>query len=488
MARLTAPFFTGLPTDGVSPHLLGQIQAAVQAVGGTGVVITSAKRPPGLKHNDVVHSNHITGDAIDGYAIVGGQHVPIGQALLPVASKFGLRSGDVANFDPRTKGGWDPIHVDDGANVGLTKAYAPTGVVPTSTTPSPASTGSDSALLRALYLDPAHPDVTVGPYTQGALTGDSLVKEIITAANKYGVDPRVPLSVAPHEGGLEATGYGDWGYYSNGRFVPTSAHAPGSSPTSFGPFALHEGGALPQTVWDKGVAYANQWANSPAGIDYAMKGIAAAVGKSSGLAGVASQVENYEKPGVQYRAGEIAKAEETYRSLARIALPDTSATAATTPPTAAAPKGAAPTGKTATAGTTLASQLEAAKPVPLTVPSSGLSSSLAALLKVAAAQGPSSSPFNLAPVTSAALTAPTRLDLAAPPPIAPLVLSTPAPPVQPLTLATAATPAPVTLPTSAASAAVRAVPVAPKLALPNLAPSAAGIIAPAFAQWLKGVR
>lgn len=109
--------FSGVPTAGVRTPLLLNIARAVRAVGGTQVIVTSGKRPPG-PGNDVKDSNHITGNAIDGYAIINGQRIPLGQAILHVAGKFGLRSGDVAGFDPKTQGGWDPIHVDDGANVG----------------------------------------------------------------------------------------------------------------------------------------------------------------------------------------------------------------------------------------------------------------------------------------------------------------------------------------------------------------------------------
>lgn len=114
MANVT---FTGASVAGVQPSLLAKVTAAAKAVGATSVVITSGLRPPGPS-NDVKDSNHITGNALDGYAVIGGKQIPLGQAFLPVASQFGLRSGDVAGFDPKTQGGYDPVHVDDGANVG----------------------------------------------------------------------------------------------------------------------------------------------------------------------------------------------------------------------------------------------------------------------------------------------------------------------------------------------------------------------------------
>lgn len=109
--------WTGASTAGVRPALLASIGQAVKAVGGIGVLVTSGKRAPGAG-NDVPDSNHITGDAVDGYVIFSdGRRVPLGEALKPVAGRFGLRSGAVAGFDPAKPGGYDPVHVDDGANL-----------------------------------------------------------------------------------------------------------------------------------------------------------------------------------------------------------------------------------------------------------------------------------------------------------------------------------------------------------------------------------
>lgn len=342
----------------INPALLTRLNQVAQATGNV-IDIFSGRRPTDSKFG---YSNdpHQRGEAVD--ARVGGRD--IGYVIpLGTLAKYGLEGGNSPGFwsNPKNSNptGADPEHVQiPGSGVNKSLMWSPGGsntatppvATPTPTTSAPSAPGGDSALLRALYLDPAHPDVTVGPYTKGALTGDSLVRAIVESAQDNGVDPRVPLSVAPHEGGLEATGYGDWGYYSGGKFVSTQPHAPGSSPTSFGPFALHEGGALPQAVWDKGTVYANRWANSEAGIDYAMKGIAGAVGKTGGLAGVASQVQNYERPSSQYLAGEIAKAQGTYKNLAGLALPTGDVTAAPQPGVTPTAGPGAPTVPVAPAG------------------------------------------------------------------------------------------------------------------------------------------
>lgn len=68
---------------------------------------------------------------------------------------------------------------------------------------------------------------------------------IIQIARRYGVDPDAALAVAAGEGGIA---YG----------------AVGDSGTSFGPFQLHVGGALP-------AGRDAAWANSPEGLDYAIR-------------------------------------------------------------------------------------------------------------------------------------------------------------------------------------------------------------------------
>lgn len=106
---------------------------------------------------------------------------------------------------------------------------------------------------------------------------------IASLAQKYGVDPRAALAIASVEGGFHG--------------------AVGDNGTSFGPFQLHEGGALPS-------GRGNAWANSPAGIDYAMRHIASVAHGLHGQSAVAAISRGFERP--QNPSAEIAKAMGRY--------------------------------------------------------------------------------------------------------------------------------------------------------------------------------
>ena len=94
---------------------------------------------------------------------------------------------------------------------------------------------------------------------------------IVRYARKYGVDPRAALSVALGEGGLSWGSVGDQG-------------------TSFGPFQLHVGGALP-------AGRGSAWANSPAGIEYAIRSMAQSGARGlTGSAAINSIVRRFERP------------------------------------------------------------------------------------------------------------------------------------------------------------------------------------------------
>jgi cell wall-associated NlpC family hydrolase len=99
-----------------------------------------------------------------------------------------------------------------------------------------------------------------------------------------GLDPNAVLAVAHMEG--LGGGVGDNG-------------------TSFGPFQLHLGGAMP-----RGVGNPQQWANSPAGIDYALQRIASVARGQKDAQAISSIVSRFERPANP--AGEIAGAERAY--------------------------------------------------------------------------------------------------------------------------------------------------------------------------------
>ena len=96
-------------------------------------------------------------------------------------------------------------------------------------------------------------------------------REIVSAAIANNLDPAAVIAVALGEGGVR---YG----------------AVGDNNTSFGPFQLHVGGALPE---GKDAA----WANSPEGIRYAIRSIikAGAAGKR-GNAAINTIIRRFERP------------------------------------------------------------------------------------------------------------------------------------------------------------------------------------------------
>lgn len=108
------------------------------------------------------------------------------------------------------------------------------------------------------------------------------VRLIRALAPRYGVDPRAALAVASAEG------------LSGGR---------GDQGTSAGPFQLHRGGALPS-----GRDYG--WAESPAGIEYALREIGKVAGGLHGQSAISNIVSRFERPADP--RSEIARALASY--------------------------------------------------------------------------------------------------------------------------------------------------------------------------------
>lgn len=100
---------------------------------------------------------------------------------------------------------------------------------------------------------------------------------IAQEARRRGLDPEAVLAVAMSEGGVRYGAVGDNG-------------------TSFGPFQLHIGGALPKqhSVSQKA---AQAFANSPAGISYALRKMAESGAQGlTGQSAVSAIVRNFERP------------------------------------------------------------------------------------------------------------------------------------------------------------------------------------------------
>lgn len=109
---------------------------------------------------------------------------------------------------------------------------------------------------------------------------------IAQRARALGLDPNAVLAIARQEG--LSGGVGDHG-------------------TSFGPFQLHEGGALPRGI---PLNRAQAWAESPAGINYALSRINSVAHGLRGQAAVSAISQRFERPANP--AAEIAGAMRDY--------------------------------------------------------------------------------------------------------------------------------------------------------------------------------
>lgn len=123
-------------------------------------------------------------------------------------------------------------------------------------------------------------------------SGTAEEQYIAERARSYGLDPQAVLAVAAHEGVTLPAEVGDQG-------------------TSFGPWQLHAGGALPQQIWQEGPAASRAWADSQAGIDYALRRMASVAAGQTGAQAVESIVYRFERPANP--ASEATAAIETYR-------------------------------------------------------------------------------------------------------------------------------------------------------------------------------
>jgi hypothetical protein len=126
----------------------------------------------------------------------------------------------------------------------------------------------------------------------------SVVSQIHQGAVARNLDPSAVLAVAGQEG-------------LSGK--------PGDNNTSFGPFQLHISGALPQEIAAKGPTFAQAWAMSPAGINYALDAIAKVAGGLRGPQAVQAIVSRFERPANV--AGEVSRATGGLGSVPTVSAP-----------------------------------------------------------------------------------------------------------------------------------------------------------------------
>lgn len=100
-------------------------------------------------------------------------------------------------------------------------------------------------------------------------------QQIAQGAKARGLDPDAVLAVASREG-------------LSGRI--------GDGGTSFGPFQLHIGGALPVAIGALGAEKAQAWAMSPVGLNYALDHIASVAKGLKGSDAVVAIVSRFERP------------------------------------------------------------------------------------------------------------------------------------------------------------------------------------------------
>lgn len=135
------------------------------------------------------------------------------------------------------------------------------------------------------------PQTPTSPFTNPS----AMQAYIIAKARSLGLDPRAVLAVAAHEGISLPAQVGDNG-------------------TSFGPWQMHFGGVYPSSpsLAPQDASGAQAWANSPAGVDYALTHMAQVARGRSGADAVTNIVYRFERPADP--ASETANAIRSYSS------------------------------------------------------------------------------------------------------------------------------------------------------------------------------
>lgn len=235
----------------VSPVLLAALERVGERLGVT-IDVFSGYRTSAYSQQvgGFAGDPHSRGVAVD--ASIAGRPIGSYPGAVGILHSLGLRSGAT---DFTYQGQPDPSHVDLGRTV------------------SPVA--------------PATADFT--PFQ----TPQQEAAYIAQRAKAIGLDPRAVLAVASVEGVTLPARVGDSG-------------------TSFGPFQLHVGGRLPAAVAAKGNEFAQAWANSREGIDYALQGMAPLAGGQTGPKAVRTIVYGFEQP--TDRAGETAHAVAAYQA------------------------------------------------------------------------------------------------------------------------------------------------------------------------------
>jgi len=143
------------------------------------------------------------------------------------------------------------------------------------------------------WVEPGQAPPNGAPWTHASLPAAQANFEnyVLKNATRYRIDPDAVVAVAHMEG------------YGGGI---------GDNGTSFGPFQLHAGGALPAWVAARGADFAQRWAWSEPGFEYALSRIAQVAGGLEGQAAVNAIVRLFERPANP--ANEVAGALVAYPS------------------------------------------------------------------------------------------------------------------------------------------------------------------------------